>query len=175
MRSRTSRPGFLLEYAMLEHDSTDYCHAADEQAKNPDAERHMQEIANGNSDAFRFMWKFWCFSHVLDDLVDQDKPVTVEQAAKANAEMFQELTLNPFYQHNAALLLPHLVGVFNRWADGEEWEGSDDRVKQIASHVVKCGDVDLYLTVAYLTGGWDHMRRCRDARKYDPNKFLEGF
>jgi len=158
---------------MLEHNSRDYCEAGDEKQKNPDATRHLADIANGDEDAFRLMWKFWCFTHIYDDLVDRDKEVTVEQAAKGAAEMFQELSINPFYRKNAALLLPHLVGTFNRWADGEEWETSDDRMKQIASHVVKCGDIDFYLTVAYLTGGWDHMRRCRDARSYDPNHFVQ--
>lgn len=159
---------------MLPHDSTDYCDAEDEQKKNPMAKQHMREIADGNADAYRFMWTFWNFSHVYDDLVDRDKPVTVEQAAKAAAELIQELTVNPFYVQNALYLLPHLVGVFNRWADGEEWERSEEPVKQLASHVVKCGDIDLYLTVAYLVGGWDHMRRVRDARKYDLNKFVGG-
>lgn len=158
---------------MLPHDDTDYCDADDEQAKNPHAKQLMWEIANGDEDAFRFMWKFWCFTHVYDDLVDRDKEVTVEQAAKAAAELVQELSANAFYRQHTALLMPHLIGVFNRWADGEEWEASNERMKQIASHVVKCGDVDFYLTVAYVTGGWDHMRRCRDARMYDPNKFVD--
>lgn len=159
---------------MLGYDDKDYCDADDERSKNPSAKRHLLEIAAGNEDAFRFMWTFWNFTHVYDDMVDRDKPVTVEQASRWAAELIRELTFNQFYLDNAALIFPHIVGVFNRWADGEAWEMSDDPRKQIASHVVKCGDVDLYITIAYLIGGWAHMRRVRDARGYDLNKFVGG-
>lgn len=146
----------------------DYCDAPDEVAKNPDAKRHLAEISNGNADAFRFMWVFWNFTHVYDDLVDRDREVGVESAAKWAVHLLEQFSFNQFYLKNSSLLFPHVVGVFNRWCDGEEWEKSGDKQKMKAASVVKCGDVDLYLTVAYIVGGWDHMRAMKDARGYDP-------
>lgn len=147
---------------------TDYCAAPDEVVKNPAARGHMLAIAKGNQDAFRFMWVFWNFTHLYDDLVDNDKPVTVEQAAKWAIHLLEEFSFNKFYRDNMLALFPHVVGVFNRWCDGEEWEKSGTPAQVAAATVVKCGDVDLYLNVAYIVGGWDHLRSMKDARGYDP-------
>ena len=147
----------------------DYCDAPDEVEKNGHVKPDMVLIANGNADAFRFMWTMWNWSHVIDDLVDQDKPVGVENAAKYFVLMAQELSFNKFYLANSGYLFGLIVSMFNRWCDGEEFEHSNDRLKQAQSHVIKCGDLDLYLGVAHLVGGWDHVRRCRGFRMYDLN------
>ena len=147
----------------------DYCDAPDEVAKNPNIKAELGYLANGNEDAFRFMWTMWNWSHVIDDLVDQDKQAGVENAAKYFVLILKEATFNPFYQANAAYLFGLVASMFNRWCDGEEFEHSDDKVKQAQSSVIKCGDLDLYLGVAFLTGGWDHVRRCKAFRTYDLN------
>ena len=33
------------------------------------------QIAKGDKDAFRFMWVFWNFTHLYDDLVDAAREV----------------------------------------------------------------------------------------------------
>lgn len=147
----------------------DYCDAPDEVAKNPNIKQELLILANGNSDAFRFMWTMWNWSHVIDDLVDQDKHVGVENAAKYFIAILQEVSFNRFYQANAGYLFGLISSMFNRWCDGEEFEHSEDRLKQAQSHVIKCGDLDLYLGVAHLTGGWDLARRCKAFRTYDMN------
>ena len=149
----------------------DYCDAADEVAKNPNIKRELQVLSNGNADAFRFMWTMWNWSHVIDDLVDRDKEAGVENAAKYFILITQELSFNKFYKDNAGYLFGLIASMFNRWCDGEEFEKSDDRLKQAQSHVIKCGDLELYLGVAHLTGGWDHVRKCKEFRTYDLNGF----
>ena len=146
----------------------DYCDTPDEQAKNPDARRHFMEIAAGNMSAFNFMWTFWNFTHLYDDLVDNDKPVSVEQAARGIGQLMEQLSFNPFYTSNMRAIFPHIMSTLNRWCDGEDWEqnGTADQIK--AASVVKCGDIDLYLNIAYLIGGWEHMRAMKHARSYDP-------
>lgn len=147
----------------------DYCDEPDELAKNPNIKQELAILANGNEEAFRFMWTMWNWSHVIDDLVDQDKHVGVENAAKYFMLMAKELTFNRFYQTNAGYLFGLVLSMFNRWCDGEEFELSGDKLKEAQSHVIKCGDLDLYLGVAYLTGGWDHVRKCKAFRTYDLN------
>lgn len=149
----------------------DYCDAPDEVAKNPAIRSELHSLSNGNEDAFRFMWTMWNWSHVIDDLVDQDKFVGVENAAKYFILMLQEVTFNPFYKANAPYLFGLIASMFNRWCDGEEFEKSDDKLKQAQSHVIKCGDLELYIGVAYLTGGWDFVRACKAFRTYDLNGF----
>lgn len=147
----------------------DYCDEPDEVAKNPDAKRHFRELANGNEHAFEFMWHFWCFVHCYDDMVDRDKPVSAEQAARAFAQFFLTINYNPFYLQHKDQLFGFIIQVFNRWLDGDEWEKSPDKMKRIASHVVRSGDVELYLHVGYLCGGWDHLRAMKHTRGYDSN------
>ena len=147
----------------------DYCERPDEVAKNPEARMWLERIAAGNADAFAFMWTMWNWSHVIDDLVDRDKPTGVEDAAGWFIKMAHELSFNRFYVDNSAFLFGLVASMFNRWCDGEEWERSKDLKQRAASHVIKCGDIELYLGVAYLTGGWDHVRACRGARSYDSN------
>lgn len=147
----------------------DYADAPDEVAKNPNMKAWLKTIANGDESAFAFMWSMWNWSHVIDDLVDRDKVPTVEDAAGNFIKIAHALSFNEFYMRFKTFLFPLVVSMFNRWCDGEEWEKSDDKYRQAASHVIKCGDLDLYLTVAYLTGGWEHMRACKDCRAYDLN------
>ena len=147
----------------------DYCDAPDEVAKNPNIKQELQILANGNADAFRFMWAMRNWSHVIDDLVDRDKEAGVENAAKYFISITQEMSFNKFYKDNAGYLFGLIASMFNRWCDGELFEKSDDPLKQAQSHVIKCGDLDLYLGVAHLTGGWDNVRKYRAFRTYDLN------
>ena len=149
----------------------DYCDTSDEVEKNPNIKQELMILANGNADAFRFMWTMWNWSHVIDDLVDQDKDAGVEDAAKYFILIAQELSFNKFYLANAGYLFGLIASMFNRWCDGEEFELSNDRLKQAQSHVIKCGDLDLYFGVAHLTGGWDHVRKCKAFRTYDLNGY----
>lgn len=141
----------------------DYCDAD----KNPEAKKYLLAISNGNEAAFSLLWTLWNFEHLYDDLVDRDVVVTTEQAAKWLVRLLEQVSFNPFYKANASALFPLIVGAANRWCDGDEWAASDDPKKREAARFIRCGDVDLYLTAAFLVGGWDHMRAMRDARRYD--------
>lgn len=150
-----------------------YCDTAAEQEKNPEARYWFTQMANGDEDAFRFMWTFWSFTHLYDDLVDRDRPVTAEQAAGEFVSLLTTLLYNPFFVQHKDTLFPMIVSMFNRWVDGDLWEQSDQLFDQVASSVIRCGDVDLYHIVAFLTGGWDNMRRTHKARSYDINDSLK--
>ena len=147
----------------------DYCDAPDELKKNPNAKAWMKQIANNDPFAYDFLWQFWCFAHCYDDLLDKEKAVTMEQGVQAFVKFFTMICFNPFFQKHKDSLHPLIIMVCNRWLDGDEWEKSENKIRRIVSHVVRCGDIDLYLHVAYLTGGWDHMRRMKFTRVYDSN------
>ena len=127
-------------------------------------------MSNGNVAAFEFMKCFWSFTHMYDDLVDRDKPVSSEVAGEHLIEMIRQFLFNDFFCQHKTLLFPLLVSTVNRWVDGDEWEASSDPHKRAAATFVRCGDVDLYHFIAYLTGGWDLMRQTKGARAYDQDK-----
>lgn len=144
-----------------------YIETPQEQAENPDAMKWLRFVANGDAAAFDFLVTVWNWNHVLDDLVDRDKPVTQETVARSVLELVRVLSFNEFYQKNSAYLFALITSMVNRWLDGDEWERSDDPMKRAYAPVVRCGDVDFVLGVAYLTGGWEHLRACKEARSYD--------
>lgn len=146
----------------------DYCDKPSEFTANPDAKRQLAEIAMGNAECYTFMWAFWNFTHLYDDLVDQDKKVTPAEAAKTLAEFVISLSVNQFYRTNTHQLLPLILSACDRWVVGDKMKGSLDYETQIMSRVVRCGDLDVYAMCAYLVGGWDHLRAVSEKlRTYD--------
>jgi hypothetical protein len=150
-------------------EATDYCDTPDELAKNPEAKKWMELAANGDAMAYDFLWRFWCFAHCYDDLLDQGKPVDPDMGVREFMKFFTMISFNPFFLKHKEQLFALITQVCTRWLDGDEWERSEDRIKRIVSHVVRCGDIDLYMHVAFLTGGWDHMRNLKGLRVYDSN------
>lgn len=150
--------GSFLDEAQIRHYAS---HA------NPEAAYYIDLIAAGNSEARQLMWAVWDFEHLYDDLVDGDRPVSTEDAAKVLIAFVKELSFNSFWREHAQDLFPLLVSAANRWCDGDEWALSEDPTKQAQAPVVRCGDVDFFLQVAYCVGGWEHMRAVKAAREYD--------
>lgn len=151
-------------------EGTTYGDKPSEQKANPMAKQLMAQVANGNAAAFQWMWDFWCFTHVIDDLVDRDKPLSGAEVAKALAQFVTAFSINPFFVQNAQSLHPLIISACNRWIDGDALDRSANQRDRIHSEVVRCGDIEVYLHVAYLTGGWDHMRNVSMAvRQYDKN------
>lgn len=145
----------------------DYCDAKKEMEKNPDAKAWIAAAANGDQNAYDFLWRFWCFAHCYDDLLDRDNPKPMELGVRELIHFIGMLSFNPFYLKHKDSLFALLVQACNRWIDGEEWENSDDPEKRAAAHVVRCGDLEVYTHVAFLTGGWNHMRSLSGLRTYD--------
>ena len=153
--------------------STDYCDTPAEAAQNPDAKGWISFIANGDEYAANFMWDFWCFTHLYDDLVDRDKAVDGGVAARELVKFIAQLSFNPFYQKHKDQLFPLIVQAVNRWLDGDEWERSGDPKKVAAAAVIRCGDIEIYAHCAFLIGGWAHMRAAKGLRSYDSNSVSE--
>ena len=149
--------------------SVDYCDTEDELAKNPEAKREFALIANNDVQAYDFMWRFWCFEHCFDDLVDGDKKASPELIMRTFVKFLEAMTYNQFWLRHRESIFPFIVSTANRWLDGNEWASSVDAGKNTAAQVVSCGDVDLFLHIAYLTGGWDHVRAVKSVRSYDWN------
>lgn len=136
---------------------TDYADKPSEVAQNPYAKDLVAQITCGNTDARVFLWRFWSFMHAFDDLIDRDKPITADEAIRELVLFLQEISFNPFYNAHKSSLFGFIAMVANRAIVGEQWKFGNDEQK-MASASVRCGDLDLYSHVAFLCGGWDHMR-----------------
>lgn len=141
----------------------DYCSKSEEVTKNPNALNIMLFIANGDVDAFNFIWRCWNFCHVIDDLVDRDQPVLIDEVSRELFLFIETLCCNSFFQQHKLSLLPLILNACHGWVTGEEAaaQGSSN------SSVLKCSDFAIYSHVAFLIGGWQHMRAIDQLRQYD--------
>lgn len=151
----------------------DYMSQPAEIASHPHAQRSFETMANGNADALKFLWAFWNWGHAFDDMLDGDVK-SKELTMKAWADFVLQLSFNEFFIANRQSLIGFILHATTRWMDGDEWEKSESEKRRIQSEVIRCGDIDLYIHVALLCGGWDHMRKCsREFRSYDDNNLTE--
>ena len=130
----------------------DYCSKPEETSANPEAFKLFMLITNGNEFAFDFIWRCWNFFHLLDDLIDKDKPVTIQETSRELFLFTQTIAINPFFQEHKFSLLPMILNACNGWIAGEEANGKE------YAPVLKCSDFNIYSHVAFIIGGWEHMR-----------------
>lgn len=118
----------------------------------------FKQIANGNEHAESFCRAFvdWC--HMFDDVADKDKPVADEEMAVKQLNFFVHVSHNPFFQQNKRELTALIVQGVNAWLDANRWERSPEPEMRRDSWVMKSIYQEVVWHVAYLTGGWNHMR-----------------
>lgn len=125
------------------------------------------KIANGNTDAARFLQAFVAHCHVLDDVIDRDVPVDDERLIQSEIAMLLQIG-NPFVQKHVNLLLPLIINAYNAWLDANRMEKSADANVARAADVVKGFYHEVCWQVAFICGGWQHMRAItREMREYD--------
>lgn len=115
--------------------------------------------ANGNTNAEKYLRDTAYVSRVFDDLIDKDYAVSNEQICRAFFELLGGLWLNPFFIQNAQTLIPIHIASYNAFMDSNEWEDKD-RLRSLYAHVMKDYINELMGLVAFLTGGYSHMRQC---------------
>ena len=124
----------------------------------------------GNEDATSYLVELGFVSRVMDDLIDRDFAVPPENICRAFFWLLAGMWMNPFFRaHEKELVALHMAS-FNAWMDANKWEGSHDRLRRIYAHVMKDTIDEIIAVVAYLVGGYRHMREVSVAVK---ETFLE--
>jgi hypothetical protein len=124
-------------------------------------------IANDDADAARFLRAFVAHCHMLDDVIDRDAVVDDERLIQSEAAMLLQMG-NPFFQKHATLLIPLIINGYNAWLDANRMEKSPDENVARAADVVKGFYHEVCWQVAFICGGWAHMRNVtRTLREYD--------
>lgn len=113
---------------------------------------------NGDAQALAFLSMMMDVVEIWDDLIDKDKSVTDSEINAVFVSLLLGLPQNQFFERNKAFLLPILTMCVNAWFDANKLEKADEkRLRQSAWWLKQMG-VELYPAVAFLTGGFDHMR-----------------
>lgn len=125
-------------------------------------------LCNGNQEAMTFCDIWYRYCHAIDDLVDTvvDGRPTMSKDQMISIFFTAALLYNcSFYVKNRDLLSPIVLLVTNTYRDSVAWENSSK------SHLRAMGDVfrtcgnEMYVMVALLCGGEDHMRKMSMAIK----------
>lgn len=113
----------------------------------------------GDVHALQFLASVMDVVEIWDDLVDRDKPVTESEINAAFVSLLLVLPQNPFFERNKQFLLPVMTMCVNAWFDANALEKSNDTRLQQSAWWLKQMGVELYPAVAYVVGGFDHMRK----------------
>lgn len=146
----------------------DYCENELDAYKLPMVKECIVLAANGDAHAEEFLWRFYNFQHAFDDLLDRDRPVTDELAIRELLLFVQTLTFNPFYARHRNQLFSLLVQLGATVVDCDEWlaKNKNPKASKIAGYF-GLGDQEIMMHVAFLTGGWDHMRRLKSLPSFE--------
>lgn len=117
------------------------------------------ECCSGNPKALAFLATVMDVVEIWDDLIDRDKPVSDSEVHHAFLSCLYTLPSNDFFLQHRGYLLPVLMTCINAWMDANELEKSSDSTAQATAWYLKQMGVELYCAVAFLTGGFDHMRK----------------
>lgn len=131
----------------------------DERKMNDDLVDTLVELSsNGNKEAKNYLSLFAYVIRVFDDLIDKDYPVSDAQICRAFFILMAELWMNPFFLRNHRLLIPLHIASVNAFMDSNVWLQDKDELKKMYAHVIKDFVNEILGMVAFLTGGYNHMR-----------------
>lgn len=123
-------------------------------------EDKIRKVCNGDKAAESFCVALLVYINTIDDLFDKDKPVTVEQVAGSMLGLISNLAFNDFFIKHRESLYPLMVQGCSAWADSELMKSSKDPQIREATDVLKAYWGEIIFHIAFLCGGYDHMRRC---------------
>lgn len=115
----------------------------------------FKDITKGNNDALEFIARFYVFVHAQDDLVDKDKP-DPGHALHTTFELFDSLASNPFFQKHKEALKTAILTSFLAYNASERLRTVENVIDRITAQVLKGEYLNVFLTTAYLVGGFGH-------------------
>lgn len=116
------------------------------------------KACNGNLDAALFLASLMDAVEIWDDLIDQDKPVGAADINRVFINLLFWLPQNKFFEANKTYILPIVMTCINAWMDSDALAKTKEEKKLHAAWWLKQMGVELYGSIAFLTGGFEHMR-----------------
>ena len=112
----------------------------------------IEEAAGKNPFAAHYLWRLASISRTVDDIYDNDQPVSREQLLELVEWLFIELPFNPFFKEYKDVLQSQHLAMWNAWMAANTWEQGDE-TDQIYSHVWRDTHHEVFAVVAMLTQG----------------------
>jgi hypothetical protein len=119
----------------------------------------LRELFKGDETAVSLVYDLYFISHVWDDLVDGDKPVSPDVVSKAFQKALIDVNLNRFFRDNAAMILPVLLNATLLWHGANDLERDGGQHALEVAHVIRCAGGDIAMICAAIIGGTDYAKR----------------
>ena len=121
----------------------------------------ISAAANGNGEALRFLNAFVRRAHWVDDVQDEKKRPLPYRLAETEADWLLVLSGNQFFLAHRAQLVPVMLLGLNAWVDSHNLPAPEREGVRGLWH-------ETVWLVAWLTGGWPHLREVTAKyREYD--------
>jgi hypothetical protein len=125
-------------------------------------------VCAGNKEAFVFCETLVGWLHWIDDMADRDRTWQPSDTVRINLAALATFAANPFFQKHRTALMSLLTQAFCGWLDGEQWAKRANVRERRAADVIKSTYHEVIWHVAYLVGGWNHLRHVTaTCRAYD--------
>lgn len=117
----------------------------------------IHDALKGHADAIACMYVLIEASQTMDDIVDGDKPVSMEQKHALFWNLMVTLPNNPFYLTYAGRLQPVIRSVLNDWfvANRLEHEHGPNHI----AYIIRNNLVAVLFEMALIVGGYEHARQ----------------
>lgn len=126
-----------------------------------DARKWNVELCKGNQAAMAFCDQWYRYCHGIDDLIDTLRDGRPRMSKDQMVSLFFNAAVlygSEFYVQNRDALMPIVLLVTNTYRDSIAWEHApESHLRQMADVFRTCGN-EMYVMVALLCGGEEHMR-----------------
>ena len=119
----------------------------------------IPSCCNGNKSAEAYLRRIFFLIRTLDDLEDGDVETSKADIFKSYFILLGDFQTNSFYrEHQDKLNAAHIIG-YNAWLDANQWLNEKNKLKNMYAHVFRDTICEIIPLVAFLTGGWNSMRK----------------
>ena len=116
----------------------------------------IKEVVGDNLAAQEYLYSLAKAMRIIDDIYDQDYPVSKNQLIETIKTFIITIPMNSFYRKHQDLLLSHHITMWNTWYISNDLykQGELDKVY---AHVIRDYCYEIFVLVALLTKGEEHM------------------
>lgn len=122
-----------------------------------DHQTAFRDISKGDEEVYRFLFHLFAWFHILDDLIDRDKPFNIVFTITTHLTMLETVADNAFFQAHKRILLPIIQASSLAYMESERFKLRENPLDRIGSQVLKSQYQDIFFAVARIIGGVDHM------------------
>jgi hypothetical protein len=123
-------------------------------------------ITKGNREAALWLVDYDAFCGLMDDIIDEGE-VSQSRLVQETLNLLGDLSNPGWARENAPRLFPLIVAAANTWLDSNKLALEVDARKRLASDVLKSQYTEMERFVAFLCGGFEHMRAVSQNRHFD--------